>query len=141
METNLNLNDPKVVASLIDHTILKPEASVEEVLQYCQDAVKFGFASVCVNPSFVALAHGALRASGVKTCTVIGFPLGATTSSVKYAEARRALYDGAEELDMVINVGYLKSGDLGYVRQEIETLSRIAHGEGALLKVDRKSVV
>ena len=98
-------------ASLIDHTLLKPEASEADIKKLCDEAAKFGFASVCVNPSWVKESVHFLKGSNVPVCTVIGFPLGATLSDVKAYEARRAIFNGAREVDMVINIGKLKSGD------------------------------
>ena len=98
-------------ASLIDHTLLKPEATDDDIRKLCQEAATYRFASVCVNPTWVRVAACNLAGSGVPVCTVIGFPLGATLPDVKAYEARRAIFDGAKEVDMVINVGALKSGD------------------------------
>src|SRR5215213_10835893 len=98
-------------ASLIDHTLLKPEASETDIRKLCSEAAEFGFASVCVNPTWVKKAAEFLRGTGVPVCTVIGFPLGATLSDVKAYEARRSIFNGAKEVDMVINIGALKSGD------------------------------
>ena len=98
-------------AALIDHTLLKPEASESDIKKLCDEATQFGFASVCVNPGWVQQAAEFLKGSGVPVCTVIGFPLGATLPDVKAYEARRAIFNGAREVDMVINIGKLKSGD------------------------------
>ena len=98
------------IAPYIDHTLLKPEASREQIIKLCQEAVHFGFASVCINPWYVALAAEHVRGSAVKVCTVAGFPLGATLPGVKIHEAEEAIKLGAQEVDMVINVGALKSG-------------------------------
>src|SRR4249919_1225863 len=102
---------PASVAGLIDHTLLKPDATREDLEKLCREAAEFHFATVCVNPTWVALSAQLLRGSGVGVCTVVGFPLGATTADVKHYETRRAIFDGAVEIDMVINVGALKSGD------------------------------
>ena len=107
------------LASLIDHTLLKPDATREEVEQLCREAAQFCFASVCVNPNWVALCRELLRGSGVRVCTVIGFPLGAHLPDTKAYETRRALEQGAEEVDMVINIGALKSRDYALVEQDI----------------------
>ncbi|MBN2544034.1 deoxyribose-phosphate aldolase [bacterium] len=107
------------IAKLIDHTLLKPEASKEEILKVCEEALEFGFASVCVNPFWVRLCAEHLRGSEVKVCSVVGFPLGATQSSVKRFETEQVIKDGANEIDMVINIGALKSNDLEYVRDDI----------------------
>ena len=100
---------PTRLASLIDHTLLKPDATRENIEQLCREAAQFCFASVCVNPNWVPLCRELLRGSGVKVCTVIGFPFGSHLPDVKAYEARRAVETGAEEVDMVINIGALKS--------------------------------
>ena len=107
------------VASMIDHTLLKPDATRKEIEKLCAEAAQFHFATVCVNPTWVALAAQLLRGSGVGVCSVVGFPLGATTADVKHYETRRAIFDGASEIDMVINIGALKSGDLNVVERDI----------------------
>ncbi len=122
-------------ASLIDHTLLKPEASEADIRKLCEEAVQFGFASVCVNPGWVKKAASFLKGSGVPVCTVIGFPLGATLSDVKAYEARRAIFDGASEVDMVINIGALKSGDICSVEDDIRAVVEAAHENGVLCKV------
>src|SRR5215207_7754297 len=122
-------------ASLIDHTLLKPEASEADIRKLCEEAVKFGFASVCVNPGWVKTAAEFLKGSSVPVCTVIGFPLGATLSDVKAYEARRAIFNGAREVDMVINIGALKSGDDCTVEDDIRAVSTAAHENGVLCKV------
>lgn len=122
-------------ASLIDHTLLKPEASESDIRKLCEEAAKFGFASVCVNPAWVKKASGFLKGSGVPVCTVIGFPLGATLPDVKAFEARRAIFNGAREVDMVINIGALKSGDDCLVEDDIRSVAEAAHENGVLLKV------
>jgi deoxyribose-phosphate aldolase len=129
------LPDWKDVAKLIEHTLLKPEATREQVAQLCREAVAYGFHSVMVNPSNVAYAVSMVRGSGVLVGTVIGFPLGATTTTAKLAEAADALKLGARELDMVINIGALKSGERDLVESEIRALSSLAQRSGALLKV------
>ncbi len=113
---------PGGVAGLIDHTLLKPDATRAEVEKLCQEAATFHFATVCVNPVWVALAAARLRGTGVGVCSVVGFPLGATTADVKHYETRRAIYDGATEIDMVINVGALKSGDLLTAERDITSV-------------------
>ncbi|HXG39047.1 MAG TPA: deoxyribose-phosphate aldolase [Bacteroidota bacterium] len=120
---------------MIDHTLLKPEATKQQIEQLCAEAKHFQFASVCVNPCYVKLCAQLLRDTKVKVCTVIGFPLGATSTEAKVAEAEQALKDGARELDMVINVGMLKSGMDAYVEQDIRAVGRVAHRTGAILKV------
>lgn len=122
-------------ASLIDHTLLKPEASESDIKKLCGEAIQFGFASVCVNPFWVKRAAEFLRGSAVPVCTVIGFPLGATLSDVKAYEARRAIFNGAREVDMVINIGALKSGDDCAVEDDIRAVAEAAHDNGVLLKV------
>lgn len=122
-------------ASLIDHTMLKPEATDEEIKQLCAEAAKYHFASVCVNPTWVRIASCALQGSGVPVCTVIGFPLGATLPDVKAYEARRAIQDGAREVDMVINVGALKSGDDCLVEHDIHSVVEAAHEYSVTTKV------
>src|SRR5256886_8640417 len=123
------------VASMIDHTLLKPDATRRDIETLCGEAVEYGFATVCVNPTWVALCAHALRGSAVKVTSVVGFPLGATTPDVKAYETRRAIYDGAREIDMVINVGALKSGDLRAVERDIEGVVASARDCGALSKV------
>ena len=113
-------------ASLIDHTLLKPEASEADIQKLCGEAVQFGFASVCVNPSWVKRASEFLKGSSVPVCTVIGFPLGATLSDVKAYEARRAIFNGAGEVDMVINIAAHKSGDDCLVEDYIRSVADAA---------------
>jgi len=122
-------------ASLIDHTLLKPEASEADIRKLCEEAAQFGFASVCVNPGWVKRAAEFLRGTGVPVCTVIGFPLGATLSDVKAYEARRSIFNGAKEVDMVINIGALKSGDDCLVEDDIRAVTDAAHENGVLCKV------
>lgn len=121
------------IAKYIDHTLLKPEASEEAVRKLCAEARDFGFASVCVNGGFTELVARELKGSDVKTCVVIGFPLGAGTSAAKAFEAGDAVSRGAEEIDMVLSVGRLRSGDTAAVREDIQSVVRSA--EGALVKV------
>jgi len=122
-------------ASLIDHTLLKPEATESDIRKLCDEAAKFGFASVCVNPSWVKRAAEFLLGTGVPVCTVIGFPLGATVPDVKAYEARRAIFNGAREVDMVINIGALKSGDDCTVEDDIRAVAEAAHENQVLCKV------
>ncbi len=122
-------------ASLIDHTLLKPEAAESDIRKLCDEAVQFGFASVCVNPAWVKRAAQFLQGSGVPVCTVIGFPLGATLPDVKAFEARRSIFNGAREVDMVINIGALKSGDVCAVEDDIRAVASAAHENGVLCKV------
>ena len=123
------------VAALIDHTLLKAEATRNDIERICKEALQFRFASVCVNSVFVHQVSEALRKSPVKTCVVVGFPLGANLQAVKLDEARVALEQGAQEIDMVIHIGALKAGDDAAVRREIESLSRAVHEGRAILKV------
>lgn len=123
------------LARMIDHTLLKPEATKEEVTKLCNEAKKYNFASVCINPSYVRLCAQILRDTAVKVCTVIGFPLGATSTASKAFESEQALRDGATELDMVINVGMLKSGEYEYVENDMFAVSTTARRYGALTKV------
>jgi deoxyribose-phosphate aldolase len=123
------------VAALIDHTLLKPEATRHDVERLCKEAMENHFASVCVNPVFVPLVRDVLRGLKVKNCTVIGFPLGANLSESKVDEARAALAGGAEELDMVIHVGGLKAGDNEAVQADIRGVVQAAHTGGAICKV------
>jgi deoxyribose-phosphate aldolase len=126
---------PGGVASMIDHTLLKPDATRKDIEALCREAAEYTFASVCVNPTWVALSASLLRASGVKVCSVVGFPLGATTPDTKHYETRRAIFDGAREIDMVINIGALKSGDLRVVERDIEAVTFPCREAGALSKV------
>ncbi len=123
------------VACLIDHTLLKPDASREDIRKLCQEAARFGFASVCVNPWNVAQAAELLRESSVRVCTVVGFPLGATLPQVKIYEAEQAIMLGAQEIDMVENVGALKSGLDDVVEQDIRGVAEACHRSGAICKV------
>jgi deoxyribose-phosphate aldolase len=122
-------------ASLIDHTLLKPDASQTEIKHLCEEAAQYHFASVCVNPTWVRACACHLQGSGVPVCTVIGFPLGATLPDVKAYEARRAIMDGAREVDMVINVGALKSGDDCLVEHDIRAVVEVAHEHDVTCKV------
>ncbi len=123
------------IASLIDHTLLKPEATAGEIDTLCREAAEFHFATVCVNPTWVAFCARLLKGTGVGVCSVIGFPLGATTPDVKQYETRRVIFDGATEVDMVINVGALKSGDLRLVEQDIEGVTTPCRQHGVVSKV------
>ena len=123
------------VASLIDHTLLKADATRPEIETLCREAAEFGFATVCVNPCWVALASRLLKASRSSVCSVVGFPLGATTPDVKHYETRRAIFDGAAEVDTVINIGALKSGDLRLVERDIEAVTGPCREAGVVSKV------
>ncbi|HDH09405.1 MAG TPA: deoxyribose-phosphate aldolase [Chloroflexi bacterium] len=129
------MEQPTDIAKIIDHTLLKPEATRDQIVQLCREAREYGFAAVCVNPSYVKLAAELLRGSSVKVCSVVGFPLGATLPEVKAYEARRAIEEGAAEIDMVINIGALKSGDLELVKRDIASVVDVCHARGALCKV------
>jgi deoxyribose-phosphate aldolase len=123
------------IASLIDHTLLKPDATQDQIAQLCYEAKKHGFAAVCVNPAHVKLCAQLLKGSSVHVCTVVGFPLGATPPEVKAYEAQQTLDDGATEVDMVINIGALKSKDYALVERDIASVARTSHAGGAILKV------
>jgi deoxyribose-phosphate aldolase len=122
-------------AGLIDHTLLKPEATDDHIKKLCEEAARYRFASVCVNPTWVRAAACNLSGTGIPVCTVIGFPLGATLADVKAYEARRAIFDGAREVDMVINIGALKSGDDCLVEHDIRSVVEVAHEYDAICKV------
>jgi len=126
---------PLDLAKYIDHTALKPETTAAEIDQLCDEAARYEFASVCLNPTWVKRAAVNLRGTNVKVCTVIGFPLGANTAEIKAMEARRAIRDGAREVDMVVNVGALKSGDHAAVLTDIEKVVDSAHEAGVIVKV------
>jgi len=126
---------PLDLAQYIDHTRLTPDTTADDIDQLCAEAEQFHFASVCINPTWVKRAANNLRGTGVPVCTVIGFPLGATTTEVKAMEARKALRDGAREIDMVINVGALKSGEHEVVYNDIVKVVDAAHEVGAICKV------
>ena len=126
---------PGGVASMIDHTLLKPDATQRDIEALCREAAEYRFASVCVNPTWVALCATLLQLTGVKVCSVVGFPLGATTSDAKHYETRRAIFDGAREIDMVINIGALKSGELRVVERDIEAVTAPCREAEALSKV------
>lgn len=126
---------PGAIAALIDHTLLKPEASKEQIARLCQEAKEYGFYSVCVNPSYAALCSRLLHGTAVKVCCVNGFPLGATLSSAKAGEAKETIAQGVQEIDMVINVGALKSGDYALVKQDIAAVVAACRQGHALCKV------
>jgi len=123
------------IARMIDHTMLKPDATVEEITTLCEEARRYNFASVCVNPSFVPLCFKLLKGTQVKVCTVIGFPLGATTTQTKRSEAEEVLSEGAQEIDMVINIGKLKTEDYKYVFNDINQVVLAAKRKNAIAKV------
>lgn len=123
------------IARMIDHTLLKPDATIEEIDKLCYEAKTYSFASVCINPGFVKHCSNILKGSNVKVCTVIGFPLGATTTETKRFEAEQALANGAEEIDMVINIGMLKSKNYDYVFNDINQVVLVAKKNNAVCKV------
>jgi deoxyribose-phosphate aldolase len=123
------------IAGMIDHTLLKPDATPDQIAQLCYEARKYGFASVCLNPTHVKMAADLLKGSDVKVCTVIGFPLGATLPEVKAFEALDAIKDGATEIDMVVNIGALKARDYTLVARDIQGVVAVCHARGALVKV------
>lgn len=126
---------PDGISQLIDHTLLKPDARRQDIEELCREAAQYKFATVCVNPCWVALCRQRLSGTGVAVCSVVGFPLGATTADVKAYETRRAIYDGAREIDTVINIGALKSGDLRAVERDIEAIVVPCRDCGVLSKV------
>lgn len=123
------------IASWIDHTLLKPEATPQQVAQLCEEARRYAFASVCVNPVYVPLAHELLAGSPIMVCSVVGFPLGATLTEAKAEEARLAIKAGAQEVDMVLQVGLLKGGEYSAVADDIRRVVEVAHGKAVLVKV------
>ena len=123
------------IAGMIDHTILRADATRQDVLRVCDEAKKYGFASVCVNAYWVPLVAAELSETPVKVCTVVGFPLGAMSPEIKRAETEAAVRCGAQEIDMVINIGALKSGDHETVKLDIQAVADAAHRGGATLKV------
>lgn len=124
----------RAIASLIDHTLLKPEAARDDIVKLCREARRHEFASVCLNPYWVPLAAAELAGTPVKVCTVVGFPLGATSTEAKAAETSAAVRAGAREIDMVINIGALRSGDTGAVQADIAAVVRESHAAGAIVK-------
>jgi deoxyribose-phosphate aldolase len=126
---------PSTVASMIDHTLLRADASRQQIEELCREAREFHFATVCVNPAWVAVCAQRLAGSGVGVCSVVGFPLGATIADVKNYETRRVIFDGASEVDMVINVGALKSGDLRTVERDIQAVTDACRDCGVLSKI------
>ncbi len=126
---------PTDLAKYIDHTLLKPDATEEDIDKLCAEAIEYGFASVCVNPTWVKRCAGNVRGTDVKVASVVGFPFGATPPEIKAMETRRVLRDGAREIDMVINIGALKSGDFDLVQRDIAKVSDACREVGALNKV------
>jgi deoxyribose-phosphate aldolase len=129
------------LAKMIDHTLLKPDATPDQIAQLCFEARKYGFATVCVNPAWAKLCAQLLEGSPVKVCTVIGFPLGASNSEVKAFETQKAVAEGATEIDMVINIGALKGRDLDTVARDIRAVVNAAHAKGAIVKVIIEAVL
>jgi deoxyribose-phosphate aldolase len=129
------------IARLIDHTLLKPDATRDDIRKICNEALKYGFASVCINPWNVSLAAEMLRGSEVRVCTVVGFPLGATLPQVKVYETEEVIKLGAQEIDMVINVGALKSGQIDAVEADIRGVVEASHRGGAICKVILETVL
>ncbi|WP_056975770.1 deoxyribose-phosphate aldolase [Lacticaseibacillus sharpeae] len=125
----------KPLAKYIDHTLLKPDATQAQIDELLAEAREYNFASVCVNPYWVARSKAGLEGTDVNVCTVIGFPLGANTTAIKVAEAKATIADGAAECDMVINIGALKSGDRDAVQADIHAVAEAVHAQGAILKV------
>ena len=142
LSSTLGVIPPDVnLAKYIDHTLLKPDATQQEIAQLCFEARKHGFASVCVNPTWVSLCAQLLQGSPVKVCTVIGFPLGATSSETKAFETETAIKQGATEIDMVINIGALKARDLETVARDIRGVVNAAHAHGIIVKVIIETVL
>jgi len=125
----------KNVAGMIDHTLLKPDATPSDIKVLCNEAKKYSFASVCINPGYVSLCSELLRGTDVKVCTVIGFPLGATTTEVKQFETEQAINNGADEVDMVINIGQLKQGNYDYVQKDVKAVVDTAKRKNVLTKI------
>jgi deoxyribose-phosphate aldolase len=130
----MNNLDEATLARLIDHTLLKADATREQITQLCHEALEYHFVSVCVNPTNVKLCAQLLSGSDVKVCTVVGFPLGATLTEVKAFEAQQAIHDGAAEVDMVINIGALKSKDYELVKRDVAAVAQACHANNAILK-------
>ena len=130
-----SIPDDPDIGSMIDHTLLKPDATADQIAQLCYEARKYKFASVCVNPTQVKLCADLLRGTQVKVCSVIGFPLGASAPEVKAFEAETAMRDGASEIDMVINIGALKAGDHTLVAKDIRECVKVVKAHGGILKV------
>ncbi len=127
--------DPGNIAYCIEHTLLKPEATEDDVQKLCREAEEYGFAAVCVHPAYVRLASQLLQGTSVKVCTVVGFPLGSNLPEVKAYEASRVIDKGADEIDMVINIGALKSGEDELVYRDIQRVVEVSQEEGVVVKV------
>jgi len=134
-DVDTSSRDWRTVARLIDHTLLRPDAKREQILELCEQAMRYQFATVCVQPCWTPLAVAALHGADIKVDVPIGFPQGAVFTSVKRYEAAEAIKVGAGELDMVLNVGMLKTGDRNYVENDIAAVAEIAHSGGTILKV------
>jgi len=130
-----DLMDREQLAKMIDYTLLKPDATKDDIMKLCKEAIKHNFASVCINPVYVSLVTKLLKGTPVKVCTVIGFPLGANTPEVKVFEAKNAIEKGAQEIDMVINIGALKSGNYGLVKKDIMPVVKVAKERNVVVKV------
>lgn len=141
MLPSLSGGSVREIAALIDHTLLKPQATATDIRRLCQEARRYEFAAVCVNPHWVPLAAEALSGSAVRLATVAGFPLGANTTGVKVAETEAAIAAGAREIDMVLNIGELCGGNLAAVRADIAAVAAAAHARGALVKVILETAV
>lgn len=131
----LNIPEGNQIAGWIDHTLLKPEATAAQVRVLCQEAMQYHFASVCINPVYVPLACGLLRDAPEAICTVVGFPLGAVLPEFKVYETMACINSGASEIDMVINIGALKSEAFGLIMNEVQAVTQTAHNQGAITKV------
>lgn len=131
----------QAIAAMIDHTLLKAEATPDQIAQLCYEARKHNFASVCVNPTHVKLCAQLLKGSPVKVCTVVGFPLGANPPEVKAFETQQAIDEGASEIDMVINIGAIKSKDWEHAARDVRAVVRAAHANGAIVKVIIEAVL
>ena len=131
----------KPLAKYIDHTLLKPDATQDQIDEVLAQAKQYGFASVCINPYWVVRAAASLRDTDVNVCTVIGFPLGANTTQTKVFETGQAIDEGAQEIDMVLNIGELKAGHNDHVRADIQAVADMTHAEGCLLKVIIEAVL
>jgi deoxyribose-phosphate aldolase len=133
--SSMDSSDFRMLASIIDHTMLRPQATCEELDRFCSEAVSLGVGAIAIHQAWVPLAVRNLRGTGIKVGTVVGFPFGATHASVKRAEAEASIRAGAEELDMVMNIGALRSGNLDGVQSDIQGVADIAHESGCILKV------
>lgn len=132
---------PKDMAKMLDHTILKPDATIQEVKKKCEEAKEYDFVSVCVNPCYVPLATKLLKDSSVKVCTVVSFPLGGSITEVKAFEAKNAIRNGAQEIDMVANISAIKSGEFGVVHDDIKTVVDATKVAGVTREVITKVII